>query len=153
MSINIERVNIFNLLTSTTSNLSIQCPPEIKFVININSMLKGCEILVDANRLIQVLNNIINNAFKFTSRGSVHFEALFNQTKTHVVIKVKDTGIGISKKALPYIFNRFYQSDRINDGTGLGLAICKSLIESMNGNISVTSEVNRGSLFVISIPC
>ncbi len=109
----------------------------------------------DRKRLRQVFTNLIDNALKFTpAGGSVTVSA--ETTPNAVVVRVRDTGIGIPKEEQERIFERFYQVDsgltREHRGTGLGLAIAKHIIEQHGGRIWVESEVNRGSTFFVSLP-
>jgi len=121
---------------------------------SIDSMIP--EYLVgDAFRLRQIIANLVGNAVKFTSNGSVHLEASMEKGPERHRVKMKvaitDTGVGIPAEQLEIIFDRFVQSDssdnRIYGGTGLGLAICKGLVELMEGSIQATSEPGRGSRF------
>ena len=112
-------------------------------------------LLGDPVRLRQVLVNFLSNAFKFTKQGSitleVHIERLRDPKKPLICFNVADTGIGIKREALQYLFESFSQADhsvaREYGGTGLGLAISKRIIEMMEGEIGVSSEVNLGSTF------
>lgn len=108
----------------------------------------------DESRLHQVLLNIINNAIKFTEKGSV--EVSVNHDSKNVSIEVKDTGIGISKEDIPHIFDEFRQVDgtsaRQYEGTGLGLAIASKMTNILGGNIKVNSSLGKGSVFIITIP-
>ena len=108
----------------------------------------------DPFRLEQVLLNLLSNAVKFTSKGTISLK--INKHDDNVlIIKVIDTGEGISPEDLNIIFERFRQAERttkVNAGTGLGLAITKSLIELMGGSVSVESKLNEGSVFTIALP-
>ena len=113
----------------------------------------------DPNKLRQLLNNLINNAVKFTDHGSVlisAFKEVDAQGKLWVRLAVRDTGIGISEKDLHTIFLPYSQSDgsmtRKYSGTGLGLSICEKLAELLHGDIGVHSELNSGSEFYVRIP-
>ncbi|MBA6355845.1 MULTISPECIES: ATP-binding protein [unclassified Colwellia] len=109
--------------------------------------------LGDVTRVKQVLINIISNALKFTHQGSVNINISGSQ---EVVIKVIDTGIGMSEYALNSIFDRFEQADKSTTrkygGTGLGVNIALNLAKMMGGNIEVQSKLGEGSCFVISLP-
>ena len=111
----------------------------------------------DANRLRQVLLNLVSNAVKYTQKGSVTIKARpvsQNETTCLVRIEVIDTGIGINSQHLQHIFDPFYQcKNKLNEeGTGLGTTIIKNLVQLMNGRIDVRSEINTGSTFWIEIP-
>jgi heavy metal sensor kinase len=113
----------------------------------------------DAGRLRQVINNLVDNAIKFTRAGGVVEIALaYHSDENHVVFTVRDTGSGIPPADLPHIFDRFYrgdkarQRDRRSRGTGLGLAICKSIIAAHHGQIDVESVVEQGTKFTVTLP-
>ncbi len=113
---------------------------------------------IDEGLFIQVLNNLLNNAIKFTNVGGVLIS--FDKEKIDgegwAVIKIKDTGIGIPEGSLQIIFEEFRQvSEGINrnyEGTGLGLTITKRFVELMNGKISVESVYGKGSTFILHLP-
>lgn len=113
----------------------------------------------DPNRLKQILNNLVNNAIKFTEHGYV--EIGFSETNDAVLIQVRDTGIGIPQQYHNQIFDRFRQIEEAHTrkygGNGLGLAISKNLIDLLGGDIWVESNPNntfggKGSIFWVSIP-
>ncbi|MDP4172025.1 MAG: ATP-binding protein, partial [Bacillota bacterium] len=108
----------------------------------------------DASRLKQVFINLVTNALSYTPSGGT-VKIVVNQGKGKLQIHVIDTGIGIEKKEISRIFERFYRVDRARSrnsgGTGLGLAIVKHLVEAHHGNISVKSEVGFGSEFIIEL--
>ncbi|MGB2272015.1 MAG: response regulator [Pseudomonadales bacterium] len=113
----------------------------------------------DPNKLRQLLNNLINNAVKFTDHGSVLISAVKEvdaQGKLWIRLAVRDTGIGISEQDLHTIFLPYSQSDgsmtRKYSGTGLGLSICEKLAELLHGDIGVHSELGVGSEFYMRIP-
>ncbi|GAB3169226.1 response regulator [Telluribacter humicola] len=109
---------------------------------------------IDRLRLVQILRNLVSNALKFTKKGSVHL-SVTNVDNT-ILFKVKDTGIGIPKDKLKVIFEAFKQADgstrRQYGGTGLGLSISRELARLLGGEIQVTSEVDQGSEFTLSLP-
>lgn len=124
---------------------------EVDFDEKIPKYIEG-----DKTRIKQVFENLIENAFKFTSTGKVTFSISQNQRRARKVnlnISVKDTGIGIPPEKLDIIFNSFTQlnNPQKHSGTGLGLAIVQGLVELMDGKITVESEESVGSTFKINI--
>lgn len=113
-------------------------------------------LMLDEKKVHQVLVNVIGNALKYTSRGFVSVVVNFTTSGDvpQLIIKVEDTGIGIEKKDLETLFDRFTRSvsGETRSGSGLGLAIAKSLVEAMSGTIEVESEVGKGTVFIISLP-
>lgn len=111
-------------------------------------------VIFDEPRVKQVLNNLINNAIKFTDQGVIHIKV--SSTSEHLFFEIIDSGIGIPKKDQDKLFQNFNQIDEANenrtDGTGLGLAICKQLVTLMNGGIGVRSNDDKGSTFFFTIP-
>jgi len=108
----------------------------------------------DRDKLKQAVLNLLSNAAKFTEKGEIKVAAW--QENGNVKLTVSDTGIGMKKEALDYIFEEFRQADmsstRRYGGTGLGLAIVRRFINLMGGDIAVESEVGKGSKFTITIP-
>ncbi|MEG2066447.1 MAG: PAS domain-containing protein [Tannerellaceae bacterium] len=105
----------------------------------------------EKNRLTQVLSNLMSNASKFTSTGSITIG--FSKTTTGLSFYVTDTGKGISKEKLPKIFDRFIKLDEFVQGTGLGLSICQMIVHKLKGTISVESELGKGATFRFNITC
>ncbi len=112
-------------------------------------------VLGDSLRIKQVITNLVNNAIKFTDQGSVIVRVMLDtENSTHAVIRiaVTDTGIGLSSEQQQELFQAFHQVNQTNihtnsGGTGLGLVICKKLVEQMQGEIGLESELGRGSTF------
>ncbi|MFC1581582.1 ATP-binding protein, partial [Candidatus Neomarinimicrobiota bacterium] len=115
---------------------------------------KNIEIKVDKNRFLQAIGNLLNNAVKFTEKGSI--ELLAFEKNDQIYINIIDTGIGIKEEFLPTLFTVFRQAEegfeRKYEGAGLGLAISNRLITAMGGEISIDSKVNSGSTFSIQLP-
>ncbi len=114
-------------------------------------------ITIDSNRdyIKQIFLNLIDNAIKYTPNGGF-VETIVSQNNKDILIKVKDNGIGIDKEDKNRIFERFYRVDKARSrdvgGTGLGLAIVKHIVKSLDGNIVVESELNKGTEFIVTIP-
>jgi two-component system, OmpR family, heavy metal sensor histidine kinase CusS len=131
-------------------------------------------VCVAGNRhhLSQVVNNLLDNALKFTApvvrqnssrdemeaRATVEVSLFVDETIDEVQLKVHDTGIGIEAEHLSHVFDRFYRVDRSRSrdeamaGSGLGLAICKAFVEAHDGTITVRSQAGEGSVFVVTLP-
>ena len=133
---------------------------ELKFQLSSNSEVTGGKVIrplfyafVDANRLREVMQNLIDNAIKYTQQGSITV-SLTGDDKI-VQIQVADTGTGIPEEDIPHLFQKFYRVDssmtRTVGGTGLGLYISKKIIEMFNGHIWVESQVSKGSTFFINL--
>lgn len=143
--------DVFNILSLKAKQ------KEIEFTFLLSDEVPNY-IFGDKNRLIQVLNNLLNNAIKFTNSGKVHLFVELNTTQKTNQLKftISDTGIGIPEDKLENIFNRFTQAEsstsRVYGGTGLGLNISKLIIENQGGKIGVSSHVNFGSEFWFTLP-
>lgn len=111
-------------------------------------------IYADADRLTQLVNNLLANAIKFTRQGSIQLK--LKADGTHWTLEVEDTGIGISPDDQDIIFAEFHQissgTTRQYEGTGLGLALVRRLTQAMGGSIQVHSELGKGSTFIITLP-
>jgi len=131
----------------------------IDFSIRVDAALQGVTGLVDAQRVRQVLINLIANAIKHTERGSVEVDVMVSArtaSSLRIRVAVRDTGPGIPSSALTQLFVRFSQLDssrgRKYGGTGLGLAICKGLISEMGGEIGIETPSEHGATFWFEIP-
>ncbi len=125
----------------------------LKFIVKTSNMPHQ-NFVGDVLRIKQILNNYLNNAFKFTSQGSIELKCEALDEKT-IKFSVLDTGIGINSEGINKLFNKFQQiesgSQRSFTGTGLGLSICKNLAELMNGSVGVDSLPGQGSTFWVEI--
>jgi signal transduction histidine kinase len=122
--------------------------------LKLRSEADSCQVTGDPDKIEQVLENLVTNAIKFTTDGSILITA--NQVDENVVVEVKDTGIGISGDHLDKLFDRFYRTDKARSrdkgGTGLGLSVVKSILEAHNSEIHVESKPGTGSRFWFSLP-
>jgi signal transduction histidine kinase len=112
-------------------------------------------VMMDPDRMKQVIINLLDNSLKFTPHGG-RITVSTRRMQNQLALTVRDTGVGIPKKSLGRIFDRFYQVDstshRKYKGFGLGLSICKSIVELHGGSISIKSRVNRGTSVSITLP-
>ncbi|WP_162141269.1 CheR family methyltransferase [Paucidesulfovibrio longus] len=144
-------VNVFQL-ASRSKRLELKC--------RIDSSMP-CMLMGDEARLRQILFNLVGNAIKFTTAGSISVDAWSNPVgegggRVHLYIRVRDTGIGIPDDKVDHVFQRFTQTDasytRQFEGAGLGLAIVKRLMEVMNGDIAVESNMGQGTSIYLHLP-
>lgn len=112
----------------------------------------GCVINTDRLRLSQVIMNLMNNAMKFTSEGSITLGYRLTRQKDELYFFVKDTGIGIPADQAGKVFERFVKLNTFVKGTGLGLAICRVIIERLGGTIGVETREGKGSCFWFRLP-
>lgn len=125
-----------------------RCPQGVE--LRFDSPDEALSIHSDKNRIFQVFSNLIGNAFKFTTEGSVSYG--YKQEGERVVFYVKDTGLGIEPEKLGRVFQRFAKLNNFAQSTGLGLSICKTIIERLGGEIAVSSEVGTGTTFTFWLP-
>ena len=148
--------DLLNELFSFFENHKKQIDKEhIELILSTTCDQEEALISTDKTRLKQVLSNLIDNSLKFTEKGQIEFGYSFVNSE-EIEFFVEDTGIGIGPADLKIIFERFRQAESVNrrsmHGTGLGLSICKALIELMGGEITVSSELNKGSRFSFILP-
>ncbi|MFQ5904245.1 MAG: ATP-binding protein, partial [Candidatus Binatia bacterium] len=155
-SVMVERhvVSLTNFLGELRSTNDVPMDKELTLNWDYPSDLPP--VVTDSTKLKHILQNLINNAIKFTEKGSVTISArLLPEAKT-VEFKVKDTGIGFKKEFLPIIFEKFRQVDssetRLHGGVGLGLYIVKQFTDMLGGKVEVESEPSKGSTFTVTIP-
>ena len=141
-----QRSDIHEVITSVLKNLT---PQFIRKGIQLedNFPKEKTQISIDVDRIRQVLTNVLGNALKFTPKGGF-VELTGEIRKDHIQISIKDSGIGISKEHLPYVFARFYRVDksrsRKSGGSGIGLTIAKQLVEAHGGKIWAESLGEHG---------
>ena len=148
MIFNITEQPLTPLLQNILRAQQINVPQEVELLLDLPAA--DTIITTDPLRLKQVINNLINNAIKFTSKGAITLG--YRQNNDQVSIFVKDTGTGIDEDKINRIFERFYKGDNFVQGTGLGLAISHTIVEHLKGTITVTSEIGKGSHFTIQHP-
>jgi signal transduction histidine kinase len=108
-------------------------------------------INIDKNRIIQVLINVLDNAFKFVGENAkVTFTATYNNN--YIIIVIEDNGCGISKEELPRVKEKFYKGKSSKSQNGIGLSICDEIISQHNGILQIDSELNVGTKVTICLP-
>lgn len=116
---------------------------------------RDVQVMGDANRIIQIVTNLITNAITYSPENTT-VSIRLKENETHGIIEIEDQGIGIEKHEIARVFERFYRVDRARSrnsgGTGLGLAIVKHLVEAHHGRIQVESEVGVGTTMIVMIP-
>ena len=145
---NIQPIGMNELCEEVYHAFELRCPPEVELINEATGVEQFA--MADKNRTIQIISNLIDNALKFTKHGSIRFgyEVRGNYLEVYTI----DTGIGISPEKLDTIFNRFVKANDNIQGTGLGLSISKMLVEKMGGQISVESQLGKGTTFKFTLP-
>jgi two-component system phosphate regulon sensor histidine kinase PhoR len=137
-------------ITKSKSQTLVSQPMAGQFAPN-----EGLEVWCDEEAFLQILDNLLDNAVRYTPGGG-KIEVNWGRGKDFVIIEVRDNGVGIPEADLPRIFERFYRVDKARSkqlgGTGLGLSIVKHLVQAMNGTITATSEVGKGTSFTLQLP-
>lgn len=155
LRLNMEKFDMVRLVEEVF-DLEQMLAAERKITLEFNwKPEKPVYVTADKKRMTEVLNNLVNNGIKYNrKRGSV--KVGFYDLEDHIMVEVADTGIGIEKKDLPRVFERFFRVDksrsREQGGTGLGLSIVKHIIEAHNQTINVKSVVEEGTTFTFTLP-
>ena len=150
MDFQLSRHSLPLLLKNVHDSQQLNMPPGVELLLDIPEGSKKY-MVTDNVRLQQVVNNLINNAAKFTTSGSITF-GYTEDEDGYTSLFVEDTGKGISKEGVRHIFERFYKVDNFTQGAGLGLSICQTIVERLHGTISVTSEEGKGTRFTVRLP-
>ena len=149
MEFHFEKVSLNGILESIYSAQKMNLRKGVELLLDLPD--RAAVIYTDPTRLGQVVNNLINNAVKFTAEGRITIGYRLKDFATLEVF-VEDTGTGMSEEVLAHIFERFYKGDAFVQGTGLGLAICRTIVERFHGKIEVASTLGKGSRFAIVLP-
>ncbi len=146
-----EMTDINQMCETIKQLFKFRCPESLK--LEFEKPLMTVTMNTDANRLIQVFSNLISNALKHTTKGSITYGFRVISEMKEIEFFVKDTGTGIEPEFLNSIFNIYASQDAEQQkGYGLGLALCKIIVEKMGGTIRVDSTVNIGSTFTFVLP-
>ena len=144
--ITLKESDVGNLVAAAVKATDISKPPgrQVTYEITGNTSAK-----IDADRLRQVIDNLLENAIKHSS-GSIHIEVLGDSGS--IKIQISDTGAGIPKDQHDAVFRKFHQTEPNASGSGIGLWLCRSIITRMGGTISIANTTETGSCFLIKLP-
>lgn len=148
MDYHFEEVDIKDICGEIALADSIKMPSDVVLIFDLGS--PSVIVKTDERRVMQVISNFVNNAIKFTTKGSITI--YYEIEGDFIRVCVKDTGIGISAENQRRIFERFIKVDTFQQGTGLGLTISRTIIEALGGKIGVDSEEGVGSTFWFTLP-
>jgi signal transduction histidine kinase len=153
IKLEMSRINLKEILDNTLKVFETKAKQKnITITVEVQDNLQP--INADHFRIEQMLINLIDNALKYTEKGKITVS--LHQESKQTTVMVSDTGIGIAKEHIPYIFERFYVADKSRSrklgGTGLGLSIVKHIVLLHKGTIQVESELNNGTRFTIALP-
>lgn len=151
--------NVGDMLSDVVNMVWVRAKDKgLEFHIDVDQAVPA-HLIGDEVRIKQILVNILNNAVKYTQAGSVTLSIQCKEQQSddvQIIYSVTDTGMGIKKESIPYLFSAFKRVDeeqnRYIEGTGLGLSIVKQLVDLMGGDIAVNSVYTKGSTFVVTLP-
>ena len=152
LELHLEKIPINDIILGITKSQKINLK---KPVIIRENLDENIVVEVDRVRISQVFRNLLNNAIKFTLKGTITIDTHVYPDENKVQVRVLDTGLGIPKEMLPSIFEKFVTKGLIHEeqsGTGLGLFLCKGIIEAHGGKISAKNNIDGGAVFEFTIP-
>lgn len=158
IALNYQEFNLLESLESMTAAFRVQAEREGKHFQTVFD-IRSKRILGDSFRISQILNNLLSNAFKFTSEGdeiSLQVKQFESRGSAKFQFIVRDTGLGMSEEFLPHLFEPYARETRFTaqqiSGTGLGMPIVKNLVTQMSGQINVESRLGEGTVFTVTVP-
>jgi signal transduction histidine kinase len=157
LSVELERKNLKDILTETY-NVFKPVVEDKGLEFNLNCKIDNAFSNIDAKMFDKVMTNVLNNAVKYTEKGSVkiELESSNSEDKEHYCVKIIDSGIGIPDEKKSLVFEAFRQvsegMNRLYQGTGLGLSVTKKFVELMNGEVRIESKVNSGTTVYLKFP-
>ncbi len=152
LELQLEKIKINDLILDITKSQKINLK---KPVIIRENFDENVQVEIDKIRIGQVLRNLLNNAMKFTPRGTISITTHVYQDENKIQVKISDTGLGIPEEILPIIFEKFVTKGIKNmeqSGTGLGLFLCKGIIQAHGGEITAQNKFDVGAIFEFTIP-
>ncbi len=150
----LQSKNLKSILDEFCNRLTMDGQLLNRNVISVIQLPEDCFVFMDEKLFVRALENITNNAFRYTNNdGNITIKSFVNEKTKTPIISIKDDGRGISKKDLPYIFDPLYRgtNSRREDGKGLGLSVVKTVVDCHGWNLHVKSEEGKGSEFIIQL--
>jgi signal transduction histidine kinase len=147
-----ERLKTNDLISDTINLMKVNLNNKLKIIENLD---ENIEIEVDRVRFEQVIQNLLNNAIKFTDKGTIRVTTHVNLEENNLMVIVSDSGLGIPEEVLPNVFEKFVtkgHEQENQNGTGLGLFLCKGIIEAHGGKIFARNNREKGATFEFTIP-
>lgn len=149
------RVEITEYVRAYADEMRFIFQKEEKQLVFQNMLQTAVYVMLDEERFRRAIQNILDNAKRYIRSGSGKVTIIIRQRRHHVILEIRDNGIGIKQEELPHIFERFYRADgarKASGSGGLGLAIAKQIVEAMDGRIWATSDYGEGTSILISLP-
>ena len=156
-NVNYASIELSEVINDVTEKYMIEAESK-ELYFKLENLAPGIKLHIDKLLLTEIISHVLDNAVKFTKSGGIKVtvENKIENSGNYAVIKIIDTGIGISKENIPYIFREFMQESegmgRSHEGMGLGLTLVKKMTDLMNGEIQVESEKDKGSKFILKFP-
>lgn len=149
-------VDVQHYISGCLGNLSLDLHTKKIDLLYKNYVPKGTYVSIDPDKMKRVFNNVIGNAAKYISKEPGLIYVKVEDRENDICVNIRDNGVGIAKEELPYIFNRFYRTDRSRNsktgGFGLGLSITKKIVMDHAGTINAESEIGKGTTISFTIP-
>jgi signal transduction histidine kinase len=153
VTMSLARIDLCQFARSTVAEFESSAA-EKGIALEVSASVRSAEVLADRNRLKEIFHNLLENAIRYTEKGRVAVRV--GAEEAHAVVCVEDTGVGIEESDMPYVFDRFFRSDRARrayrGGSGLGLSIVRWIVEAHKGQVRVESKVGAGSRFYVTLP-
>ena len=150
LKFNIRPIRLIDICLQLEQRFCNKTQKDVKLIFDLDEVDTEIYVSGDWNRIIQIINNLLSNATKFTHKGEIHFG--YQEKEDYAEFYVKDSGIGIPAERAASIFRRFGKINDFVQGTGLGLTLCRMLVERMGGRIWLRSKVGVGSSFYFTLP-
>jgi len=155
VQLNLKKLHAHDLITSALNNITLQVE-EKQGTMEVDMSAAKDSILADEVHFTNLINNLLDNAVKYSREQQLHIKLSTSNTGNQLKIRIEDNGIGMNKETLHRIFEKFYRAHTGNvhnvKGFGLGLSYVKTMVDAHHGNIKAESVLGKGSCFIITIP-